>query len=98
MVYAFNFSDVAVNPVAKFGDIATLLNVLLPLITIGAAFIFLIMLLYGAFTWLTAGDNAENVKKAQKLLVNAVLGLIIILFSYVIVKIIGLIFKIPLLI
>lgn len=44
--------------------------------------IMLIMLLFGGVTYLTAGGNDENTAKAKKIMLNAVIGLIIILASY----------------
>ena len=44
------------------------------------------LVLYGGFIWMTAGGNAERVTKAKKLLSNAVIGLLIILFSFAIVQ------------
>lgn len=59
-------------------------------ITIGIIQAFLLVLglitvaimIYGGFQWLFSGGNAENIKKAQSLLRNAIYGLIIILAAY----------------
>lgn len=48
--------------------------------------VFLLMFIYGGFLWLTAGGEADRVKKARHTLVNAVLGLAIIFLSYTIVS------------
>ena len=47
--------------------------------------IFLILVLYGGFLWMTAGGNEERIEQAKKMFYNAVVGLIIILASYAIV-------------
>ena len=44
--------------------------------------IMLIMLLFGGVTYLTAGGNDENTAKAKKIMLNAIIGLIIVLASY----------------
>lgn len=44
--------------------------------------IMLVMLLFGGVTYLTAGGNDENTAKAKKIMLNAVIGLIIVLASY----------------
>ena len=44
--------------------------------------IMLIMLLFGGVTYLTAGGNDENTAKAKKIMIDAVIGLIIVLASY----------------
>jgi hypothetical protein len=46
--------------------------------------IFVILMIYAGFLWMTAGGNEETVKKAKKWLANAVIGLIIVLAAYAI--------------
>lgn len=48
------------------------------------AVIFFIMIVIAGFSWMTAGGNEETVKNAKKNMSNAVIGLIVILFSYAI--------------
>lgn len=93
-VYAIDFSDPTVNPIAKFGTIANLVNIFLPLLIIGAALLLLVMLLYGGFLWITAGGTSENLSKAQKTMTFAILGLVVVVISFVVVKLITLIFNI----
>ncbi|MFA6130814.1 MAG: hypothetical protein WC730_00935 [Patescibacteria group bacterium] len=40
--------------------------------------------IYAGFLWMTAGGKKEQVEKAQSFLINAVIGLILILASYAI--------------
>jgi len=44
----------------------------------------LVLIIYGGFLWMTARGNEDQVKKARDLLVQAVIGLIIILSAYAI--------------
>jgi hypothetical protein len=44
--------------------------------------IFLILIMYGGFTWMTSGGNEIKVLKAKKILTEAIIGLIIILSAY----------------
>ena len=46
--------------------------------------ILLIIVVYAGFLWLTAGGNDEQVKKAKKLIMNGVIGLIIALSAFLI--------------
>lgn len=78
----------------SIGSFASLLNIVVPLLIIGAALLLLFMLLRGAFIWLTAGDNPENVKNAQKTITFAIFGLIVVVCSFLLVKLIGIIFNI----
>lgn len=47
--------------------------------------VFLVMILYGGFLWMTAGGNEEQIGSAKVVLKNGVIGLIIILSAYGIV-------------
>lgn len=48
------------------------------------ATIFVGLMLYAGFLWMTAGGNEENVDKSKKLLTQAVIGLIIVMCAYAI--------------
>ncbi len=81
-------------PAAKLGTFANLLNIVLPLLMIGAAFLLLVMLLRAGLAWISSGDNPESLKKAQQTITFAVFGLIIVIVSFLVVKLIGIIFNI----
>ncbi len=51
--------------------------------------LFLILMIYAGLTWMTAGGNKEQVGKAKSLMVNAVLGLIIVMGAYALTAFIG---------
>ena len=44
--------------------------------------IFLVIVIYAGFKWMTAGGNEEQVTSARKLLINAAIGLAIIVLAY----------------
>ncbi len=46
--------------------------------------IFLVIILYGGFKWMTAGGNEEQVAAAKKLIINGSIGLAIIICAYAI--------------
>jgi len=48
--------------------------------------LFLLMFVYGGIMWMIAGGDSERLKKAKHTLVNAVLGMVIIMTSYAIVS------------
>ena len=79
---------------AKFGDIASILNLIIPLLTLFGGLMFLAMLILGALTFMTAGGNAEKAKKAQSILMFAIIGLIVVISAYMIVKLVGVVFNI----
>lgn len=46
--------------------------------------IFIILIIYAGFLWLTSGGNEETITKAKKTIVAAIIGLAIVLSAYVI--------------
>lgn len=96
-VYAqVDFSKETVNPIAKFDSITKIVNLLLPVMMIVGGFITLSMLLLGAYRYLTSDGNPEKISKAQSVMLYAVIGLILIVSSFIITKIIGSVFNISL--
>ena len=61
-----------------------------------AGIVALICIIYAAFTLQTSRGNPEKIKKAQELLTSCIMGLMLILFSVFILRLIGVsILKIP---
>ncbi|HOZ36770.1 MAG TPA: hypothetical protein PLR18_02985 [bacterium] len=50
------------------------------------AVIFLVLIIYAGIKWMTSGGNESTIGDAKKLMVNAVIGLIIIAFSFAITQ------------
>ncbi len=86
-----NFDNPNLFPPAKISTIGTLMNVIIPLLLLGAAFLFLIMGFVSGFNILTGGDNPDKIKKAQQSLGFSVLGIIIVICSFLVVKILGIV-------
>ena len=55
-------------------------------IAFGIAVIFLII---GGFRYITAGGNEESVQKGKSSVINALIGIVIIVLSYVIVNVVA---------
>ncbi len=68
--------------------IGMIINAVLGLVGV----IFLIIIIYSGFQWMTAGGNEETITKAKKRLTNATIGLIIIFAAFIITNFI--VFKI----
>lgn len=81
---------------SQFSDLGKILNLILPLLMSGIAVILLFILILGGITILTAGGNSEKLKKGQQTFTYGILGLVIIVSSYLFVKILGAIFNISL--
>ena len=60
--------------------IATIIQAVLAFLGV----VFLILMIYGGYMWMTARGNEEQVNKASKTIVAAIVGLIIILSAYAI--------------
>ncbi|MCK4539781.1 hypothetical protein KAU09_01350 [Candidatus Parcubacteria bacterium] len=74
---------------AGFGDpkslpeiIGAIIGVFLSLLGV----IFLILIMYGGFLWMTSGGKEEKVLIAKKTIENSIIGMIIILSSYAITQ------------
>lgn len=46
--------------------------------------IFVVLIIYGGFLWMTAGGNDEQINKARKIITNSTIGLLIVILSYAI--------------
>ncbi len=69
------------TPVNSMQDIIILvINTVLGLLGV----IFLIIIIYAGFLWMTAGGNDDQVGKAKKWLVNGIIGVVIIVGAYAI--------------
>ena len=60
--------------------VARIIRIVLELLGI----IFLVLIIYAGFKWMTAGGDEEKVTSAKKLLTNSVIGLIIIFAAFAI--------------
>ena len=64
------------------GKIANIINIVLAFLGI----IAVIMIITAGYQWLTAGGNEDKVKEAKSRIKNAVIGIAIVLLSYIIVN------------
>lgn len=98
MISSLFLVDIAQDfpPARNFKTVADLFNTIIPLLIIGIAIIFLFMLLYAGFSMMTSGGNPENLEKSKKLFQSAIFGFIIVMISYMAVKLIGKILNIDL--
>lgn len=60
--------------------IGSLINIALGFVGV----ILLVYLVYGGFLWMTSGGSDEGVKKAQTMIKNAIIGLVIVVAAYAI--------------
>lgn len=48
------------------------------------ALVFLVIILYAGFKWMTSAGNSETIDKAKKIMTSALIGLLVIFLSYAI--------------
>jgi amino acid transporter len=68
-------SDVSIGYI-----IATVIRAALSLLGI----IFLVIMVFAGYRWMTAAGNEESVKKAQEAIKRAIIGLVIVILAYAI--------------
>lgn len=68
-----------------FGFITTIVQWILG-ITLGVAVLYLI---YGGFRYVTSGGNETSAEVGRKTVMNAIIGIVIIILSYVIVNVVA---------
>ena len=69
----------------KVGLVQTVVNIVNIFLGL-LGLIAVILIIYGGFVWMTAQGRSERVETARKIIVNAIIGVVIILLSYLIVK------------
>jgi hypothetical protein len=72
-----------------FPDLSAAINAYTPLLRLVFTLIFIGMLIYGGFVYLTAGSDDGKVGNAKKIIVAAIGGFIIIALAPAIVQFIG---------
>ncbi len=60
--------------------IGNIINIVLGLLGL----IFVVLIVYGGFLWMTAGGGKEQIEKAKGILTNSIIGLIIVIAAYAI--------------
>ncbi len=76
-------------PAKNFGSIASFINLFIPLIMVIAAVLTLVMFLWGGYTYVTAGGESEKLDQAKKNFTFAIIGLVIIVSSFLFAKLIA---------
>lgn len=51
--------------------------------------LFLVLMIFAGISWMLAGGNEEKIKKAGKLLVGSIIGLLIVLAAYTLTAFLG---------
>src|SRR5690554_2680154 len=73
---AFNVQGVGDDP---GGFMATRIGKIIGAVLSFVGVIFMVLIVYGGLTWMTASGNEKQVEKAKNLIVQAVIGLVVVL-------------------
>jgi|SRR3989344_1737066 len=67
------------------GFILKIINIALAI----AGLVAVLFLIIGGFRYITAAGNEETAEKAKKIILNAIIGIVVIILSFVIVRVIS---------
>lgn len=79
------------------GNLENLVSTILGALTAVASLAFILYFVMGALNWVTAGGDKAKIESAQKQMINAVTGLVVVIVSYFIASIIGFVLGIDIL-
>ena len=85
----FTYCVADANQPASMHCLGALFSNLVSLLVSFAGLALFVMLVLGGFTYLTAGDNAEKVGKARQTMFWAIMGIVFMILSYIILRLIG---------
>ena len=91
-----NISDPNIFPAARFANINTIVGIIAPALTIGAVIIFGAMLMWAGYTIISAAGEPEKVQQAQQTATSAIIGLLIVVTAFLVVRLLAFIFQIEL--
>ncbi|GEM_PF-340634 len=81
----FGLDNTEVRGLGK-GDLKSSISGVIEIVLGFLGIVAVIVVLYGGFRWLTAGGDTAKVKDAQAVLKNGIIGLVIVLCAYILVK------------
>ncbi len=88
----FNGQSTTTNAVAglpRFCSAPQIINFVIKLILYFAGSFAVLFIMVGGFLYVTSAGNEEQAEKGRKILINAVIGLVVIIMAFAIVQIIG---------
>lgn len=85
-VFAQSSSAAEVASTAGLGDsdLTTIIGRIINVFLGALGVIFLILFIYAGFVWMTAGGDDKKVEKAKRILINATIGIVIVMMAYAI--------------
>jgi len=80
-----------------FSTFTTMFSTGIGVLTVAAGIWFIFQIFAGAYQWLASGGEKQGIENARKRITNAVIGLFVVVISYALIGIIGMIFGINIL-
>jgi len=87
IVFAQNPPLSITKPSSGFSDVGKFVTNLLQLAFVVAIFVVLVMLIWGAFEWITSGGDKEAVGHARNRIINALIGLAVLAVAFALAKV-----------
>lgn len=83
-------SEAGYSPAAVTeGTLSAQIGSYIQVVTAFVGVLFLVLMIYGGYTWMTARGNEEDVTKAKKIITTAIIGLVVVLAAYAITAFVG---------
>lgn len=87
-IQALAANEINVTPPAQgYKDLGNFVTNILTLSFSLAVLVVLVMLIWGAFEWITSGGDKDNVGKARNKIINALIGLAVLAVAFALAKV-----------
>ncbi len=87
--WAYDNADGTSDPKSVATDLPSAIGKVVGAILAFIGVLFLILIIYGGFTWMVARGNESEVTRAKDMIQAAVIGLVIVLAAYAITTYVG---------
>ena len=86
-----DFGNLESNAAPRFSgrSIGYIISSALPYVFTFAGITLLIFLIYGGFSFMSAGGDPKSIERAKKIITNSFIGFLVVFFAYWIVQILG---------
>lgn len=74
---------------ATFSRFEVLISMVIGMLTVVGGVYFIFQIITGAVQWISSGSDKDGVQRAQRKFTNAIIGLIILIFAYNLIDLVG---------
>ena len=87
-VFGADIEPIKITPPGKgYSDIGKFVTNALELSFILAILVVLVMLIWGAFEWITSGGDKDSVSKARNRIINALIGMAVLSIAFALFRV-----------